>query len=470
MRALLMNPPTVGVANITEIGEAFPRIGIASIAGFVESKGIEVRVLDPVAEKYSLKDSLKWIRKYQPDVVGIGAFTQEIINAAKTAKEIKNYDKDIKIVVGGPHASALPLETLNEFESIDITVHGEGELTFYEILNALERNESLKDVDGIAFRHRGKIVLNKPRKRLDLNKLPLPSWNLFNLDKYKGHVVALHTKKSLFSKELELPIETARGCPFRCTFCYKFVKGIKFKSPKKAVDEMEINIREYGSTKLHFVEGTFGINKRHAIKICDEIIKRGLHKEVSWSAGIKADIIYEELLKKMKRAGCVNVGIGAESGDQGILDFSKKGTTLRQVKQAAELCKKIGINTIASFIIGHPLETKESIEKTIEFSKTLDVNAVSFPIMVPFPGTKIYEMAKKGEGNYIFSAKNWYDFGTQTGNALRFKNLSRKVIKRFQLKAYLSFYLRSEWKMFYLLGLMLGSSKSTIFRTLKDVM
>lgn len=469
MKVLLIIPPRISVQDPAGAGEVFPRIGIASIAAYLESKGVEVKVIDSVAEGLTLKDVIKEVSKYDPRVVGVTVYTQEIIDAAKTAAAIKEIDPSIKIVIGGAHASALPVSTLKEFKSFDIAVFGEGEVTFFEVVRTVERGKSLKKLKGIAFRYKDKVILNKCRPSLDMDYLPMPAWHLFPLDKYRGHPITLHHKKSFLDRTLELPIESARGCPFDCIFCYKFVSGIRFRNPKKVVDEIERNLNEFDATKLYFTDGTFGINKKNTIKLCNEIIKRGLHSKISWACGTRADIIDEVLLKKMREAGCTYVGIGVESGVERVLKTIRKGITLNQVRNAFKICNKLGIETGASFIIGHPYETKESILNTIKFARSLDTRIASFPVMVPFPGTKIYDMVQKGDGNYVYIAKNWNDYSTQAGNCIKLVNLPKKQLKRLQVKAYLEFYL-SRGRIFYLTKLLFRSSFTLVWQTLKNML
>ena len=424
--------------DVLEMSGSYPRIGIASIAAYLLKKGIEVNIIDPNAEKLNVEKIKNKISKLNPDIVGFPAFTEEIHNTAYTAKIIKEVNQEITTVIGGPHASAIPIETLQEFDSFDIAVYGEGESTFYDVV--LKKN--LDHIEGIAFKEGNDIKLNINRSLIpNLDTLPFPAWHLYDLDNYKGR--SLISGFGMKGRDLELPVESARGCPFDCVFCYRVCgKSIRFKSPEKVADEVERNVTEFGANRIHFVEGTFGVNKNLAKEMCSELIKRNLHNKITWSSGGRVNVLDKELLSIMKESGCVYLGFGVESGDNEILKTIKKGITTQQIEKIFKLCKQVGIKTEANFIIGHPYETEETVLKTIEFAKKLKADHATFAILVPFPGTEVRKMAEKAIGGLKIISNDWSIYGKQIGGSLELDQLPLKKIIDLQAKAYKEFYLR----------------------------
>jgi radical SAM superfamily enzyme YgiQ (UPF0313 family) len=423
--------------DVLEAGNLYPRIGIASIASYLLQRGTSVSILDPDAYKLDILQIKERVKQEKPDIVGLPAFTEEICDANEIAKAVKEADSDILTVVGGPHPSAIPRQTLEEFPYFDVAVFGEGESTMQEIVDG----KPLEEIQGIAFRKNGEIRCNGQRSLIkDMDSLPHPAWQLYDLNKYKsGGLYSGFGRKG----RLELPVEGARGCPYSCIFCFRVAgRTIRFRSPSRVVDDVERDVNEFHASKIHFVEGTFGVNKKMAIEVCNELIRRGLHEKIEWSTGGRVDNVNKELLEKMKEAGCNYIGFGVESGDPELLKIIGKNTSLDQVKKAFKLCKEVGIKTEADFILGHPFETEETVLKTIKFAKELDADHATFAILVPFPGTEVAKMANDGIGGLRIRKGDWRFYGKQLGEALELTQLPRERLVKLQAKAYREFYLR----------------------------
>ncbi len=435
---MLFNSSILGEKkDVLEAGNLCPRIGIASIASFLLQNGVSVSILDPDAYKLDIEQIKKRVKQEKPDIVGLPAFTEEIHSANDMARAIKEVNSDILTVVGGPHPSAIPMQTLEEFQYFDVAVFGEGEITMQEIVDG----KPLEKIQGIVFKKNGVIRCNSQRPLIkDIDLLPLPAWQLYDLDKYKsGGLYSGFGRRG----QLELPVEGARGCPFSCIFCFRVTgRTIRFKSPSRVVDDVERNVNQFHAGKIHFVEGTFGVNKKIAIEMCNELIKRGLHEKIEWSTGGRVDTVDRELLEKMKKAGCNYIGFGVESGEPEILRIIGKNTFLDQVKQAFELCKEIDIKTEANFILGHPFETEETVLRTIKFAKELKADHATFAILVPFPGTEVSRMANEGIGGLRIRRRGWEVYGKQLGDALELTQLPRERLIKLQARAYKEFYLR----------------------------
>lgn len=444
MKVMLCLPTNGLVKDKKQLTEVFPHIGLAYIGAYLLKNGIDVKIIDSRLDNLSLKEFQKEIRKYKPDIIGFSAYTEEIPDLINMVKAVKEVDSNCLTVLGGPHASALPIQTLKECSYLDITVYGEGEKTLLEIAN----DKKLKNIRGIAFRKNGNIKLNKPTPLENINSLPFPAWELFDLKRYIGHY--MDKPKPFLKKELELMISSSRGCPYNCMFCFKGIEGYRFRNPINVVDELERDVFVFGAKRIQFTDATFGANKKQAIEICNEIVKRGLQDKIKWFAGTRVDVANKELLESMKKAGCSCVFFGVESGNSKILKTSRKNTNLKQVTKTFNLARRIGLETQASFILGLPGETKQSIINTIKFAKSLDANYAVFSILVPFPGTKAYEMAKNEEFNLKLSSCDWSNFGKQLGKSIELKNITGEELKIFQKKAYFEFYSKPS-RLIYLL-------------------
>ncbi len=439
-RVLIFNSPLIrDKMDKVEEGNDTPRIGIASISAYLLERGISVNIIDS-QDINTIKTKLI---EDSPDIVGIPAYTPEINDSAYTASVVKEVIPEVTIVVGGPHPSAMVKETLEEFNVFDIAVKGEGEETMAEI----SKGNPLESIKGIAYRDKdGTVKVNDQRPTIpNLDDIPFPAWHLYDMDKYR---ISEDQREGIFNfthrrNRVAIQIEAARGCPFDCIFCFRIAgRSLRYRSPDAVVDEIGRNVERYGSIKIYFVEGTFGINRNKTVQLCDGIIKRDLNKKVIWEASSRVDIIDKEVLLKMKESGCKNLGFGIESGDPEILRKIGKNTNPDEIVKAANLCNEVGIRVGATFILGHPYETDESIMKTIKFAKKLPVATANFAIMVPFPGTKVREMAKENVGGLRIRSNDWRYYGKQVGYSMDLEQIPHEKLLAYQNRAYMEFYLR----------------------------
>lgn len=226
MDVVLFNSSAIGSKeDVIEMSGAYPRIGIAAIAAYLLENDINVKIIDPELKQLTIEEIKKEVVRLNPDIIGLPAYTEEINNAAIIARAVKEVSPDTKLVVGGPHPSAIPVETLQEFNSFDIALIGEGEMTFLDIA----KGKDLESIEGIAYRKDGNIYRNKDREPIrDLDKLPFPAWQLYDLNEYRGRSLASGFGGK--GSSLELPIEGARGCPSKCSFCFRLAGNkIRFK-------------------------------------------------------------------------------------------------------------------------------------------------------------------------------------------------------------------------------------------------
>ena len=407
MDILLLFPPIsveerYGNRKIGDVGGHLPPFGLTCIAAYVREKFFSVNILDASAENLSSEEVFKFIRKHQPKVIGFSAMTPQFCRAANLARELEKLFPDILIIIGGHHASILPEDTLKDNPCFDILVHGEGEETALEILNHykvkgwnkekfLKDTNYLKTIEGIAFHDQDhNVIINKPRKQIqDMDSLPRPAWDLLPLNKY------IPLPNQYLNKPV-IHMVAIRGCPFDCNFCSNpaiFGKKIRAKSPERVVEDI-LHVRDkYGIKEISFWDDTMTINRKWMEKFCNCMIET--QANVTWTCYSRVDTVNFNMLKLMKKSGCWNIFYGYESGDQELLDNIDKGITLDQIRRTNQWTKDAGIEVRASFMIALPGETPEKAKQTIDFAIELEPEYAQFCITTPYPGTKLYESAKK---------------------------------------------------------------------------
>lgn len=421
----LLNPnANVEVVKFLQIST--PPLGLGYLASNLRENGFKVRIIDDLVEKLSFDELLKRLKGSK--IVGITSTTATFNSALAYAKKIKNALKDVFLILGGVHVSFEPEKALqNDF--VDAVCIGEGEETIVEVAERVEADKSLEGVRGVYYKENGKIIRNERRGFIeDLDSLPFPAYDLMPLDKY-----------TVLGERLEqFPMITSRGCPFACRYCSSSLyMGHRFRarSARNVADEIEWLCEEFKAKHIAFGDDTFTLNKKRVVDICTEIKKRGL--EITWSCSSRIDTITAELLKMMKSAGCVAIYYGIESASKRILDYYRKKISLEKAKEVVRATKKAGISAICSFILGAPMETKEEMKKTLKLALKLDPDYAQFSILTPYPGTEIYEEAKKE--NLLLTE----DFQEYTAGKPVLKTLvSPEDLAKFLRKCYLRFYLR----------------------------
>jgi len=398
---LLINPP------ITYIG-TFP-LGPLSIASYVREHGFNVRIIDANSQDIRMPSVLRKAR-----IIGVTATTERVISAYKVCEYVKkNVSPDIFCILGGIHATALPEKTLEE-SMFDMVVVGEGEQTMLEILQE-PTGKTPVDIPGTAIKNGDSIIVNKPRELMkDLDTLPLPAYDLIDVKTY------LHGIRGQYGNARRtIPIMIGRGCPFNCVFCSSNViwkRKARFFSVDYIINHVKFLIKKYKVDGIPFQDEEFLIKHDFAHELLDGFISSGISKEIVWSCEARVDSVNRDLVRKQKKAGCVLIRFGMESGSQKILDFLKRSTTtVEQNKKAAELCKSEGLGCFGSFIIGSPMETVDDIVETINFIETNMIgHTVAMFVAVPYPGTDLYRIC---ESEKLFrEGITWYDFMIEEGD------------------------------------------------------
>ncbi len=375
MRILLIQPPP---RKIVSEDIVVPPLGIAYLAAVLEKKGHKVSIIDAFAEGLDLRSLEDRIKKATPDLVGITGMTPVIDNAFRTARICRKYAN--YVVIGGPHVSVVGKRIFEQCPDIDYAIQGEGEISFPSLLNAIERNKDIKNVPGLITRD----FENPPAQFIDnLDSLPFPARHLLPNERYK-YILSEGRVTTMF---------TSRGCPYHCIFCDKAVFGSKWRgrSASNVLDEVEYVVKDFSINSIIFYDDLFTLKKERVKEICQGILERGL--EIEWKCEGRVNIVDEETLGLMKKAGCSMIAYGVESGNQKGLDYLNKGTNVGQIRKAFELTRNAGIKPMAYFILGIPVETYEDELGTIEFAKEIRPAYAQFSILSPTPGTRLYDDA-----------------------------------------------------------------------------
>lgn len=437
MSVLLVNPPyTEYVYTRVKKAVCFqPPLGLAYIAAMLERDGIEVQILDANAELLSIQETVSRVVKAQANLVGVTATTVVMPHVYQLCNEIKK-KSDKTIIVGGPHVTFMPERTLEECKSINVIVRGEGELTMLEL--AASPND-LKKIKGITYRTNGTILSNPSREVIaNIDEIPFPARHLLPSNSYRpGAFFNVHGSQGYTT------LITARGCMKKCTFCSSshFWGKLRLRSAENVVAELEELVNKYGIRQLEIVDDTFTLSAKRVNEICSMILGRNL--DIEWVCFARVDTITEEMIETMKRAGCYGITFGIESGNQDILNRTKKKITLEQSRNAIKVAKRQGLLAMGDFMIGLPGDTVETVKQTIDFAIELNPDRALFCITTPFPGTALYnESVEKG---WIEEGSDWGDFTLHTGTKFRNDNLSAEQIQELYAKAKRRFYLRPRY-------------------------
>ncbi|MCK5594817.1 radical SAM protein [bacterium] len=373
----------------------WPPLGIAYIGATLEKKGHTVHLIDEEIIFHKHKNNIQktideeicLLKEIKPDIVGITATTALIKPAYRTSILVRKLFPDNRIVLGGNHASMFPKETLAECESIDIAVKGEGEYIMSEIADGYPLNK----IKGISYRDNDKIISNPDRAPIEnLDLSPPPARHLLNMEYYTQRASNIMRGYQLKATS----VITTRGCPFKCAFCAGsavFGKKVRYHSPERVISELEQLVTDYKVEGVYFSDDMFFSNKERAHKIMELMMEKNLHKKLKWCANVRVSSVTEELLKMMKRAGCVQVEYGFESGSQRVLDKLNKKTTVEQNYRAARLTKQAGIRFLANIIVGTIGETEQDIKESMKFLRAVKPNHISVYKLIPLPATSVFE-------------------------------------------------------------------------------
>jgi len=436
MKILLINPPLF--EDLGNVRASTPPLGLLYLAGFLERNNYsDIGVIDADAARLGWSDLQKLLIENKPDIVGITASSFILPALFKTAEMVHESLPNCLIVVGGFGPTTEPEKVLKDSnKAISFVVMGEGEITFLELVERID-NQSLNfdDINGLAFLNKkdDNLVITQPRAYIEnLDSLPWPAYHLLrpNFSEYAG----IHAQHS--QKEMKWPIATmfaSRGCPHRCTFCSLGSKMYRQRSPKDIVAEIEFYRNEFGINSVQIYDDEFmGLShqqNRWIEEICEEIIKKGLHKKLAFLIQARCSHFIElKTLEKMKEANFVWIWWGVESGSQKILDFIKKDIQVKNVIRDFALAKQAGIKSLMFVMIGFPKETPADIKLTVKLIEKVKPDEISVHIVSPYPGS---ELRKYFEEHNLLETTDYYKFDSLTNVIHHTEEMTSEEIKKY---------------------------------------
>ena len=374
----------------------FPPLGLGYIAAALQNRGVGVELVD--CTFLTMQEALEKVTRSNPQIIGIYSMFSMKKTSMEMARQLKGNCK--LLIAGGPLPTLDPADFLEVF---DVAAVGEGEETMVEFSECVEKGSPVSAVKGIAYKDNGAVKFTGPRGFVEnLDALAFPARELFDNQAYKRH----YKKRFGYSTT---PLLSSRGCPFSCDFCSRPVFGTTFRtrSPGNIVDEVE-QIAGLGYDRVWFADDCFTLNREHLARVCDLLVQRRV--EVGWECLSRVDTLNVDVAEDMKRAGCVRVFFGIESGNDGVLSLMNKQTTTAQARKAVCAAKEAGLQVGAFFIVGYPGESDKTVLDTVRFASALPLDYLSFTLPYPIPGTPLYERVKDNGGVVVDDweePKNW---------------------------------------------------------------
>ncbi|MBU1864110.1 MAG: B12-binding domain-containing radical SAM protein [Candidatus Omnitrophica bacterium] len=406
-----------------------PPLGLAYLAAVLERQGYTVTIIDAFAEKLSQQELLERLRdKYR--IVGFYCDTLNYNTILDIANRLKRTHARPHIIIGGPHATALPGESISEHPQIDCAVFGEGEITIVPLVKRLLEEKSLKDIQGVAYKENGRIVVNQPRPLIeDLDSIPMPAWHLLPIKKYRSLIEAK-------GKRI-MHIMGSRGCFNDCNYCFNakmWHKKIRLHSAERIMQEVDYLRSQYAIQFIQFYDDNFTLDKKRLIILTEQFVQ----SKVAWSCSTRIDLLNEEIIQHLKRGHVDHVCIGIETVNDRLLKIINKNITSDEIKKTIELCNKYKVKVLGMFIIGIPQETEKEALETISFACNSNIFFAVFSCLTIFPGTNFFQIYK----NSSYLSKDYSQYDLSKNFSFIEKNRSKAELERILKKAYLKFYTR----------------------------
>ncbi len=413
-----------------------PPLGVTYLASFLrqrfDRRDLEVRLLDAAILQMGFRAVLDYVLEEDPEIVGLSTVTLTAAFAKKLIEGIKARKPQTRVIVGGHHPSALPEDLL---PAADAVVIGEGEVTLSSLVEAYLGGGDWSSIPGIAYSRDGQAFRTEPRPYIpDLDSVPFPARDLLPMDKY-FHQYPYRTRTKFYATMV-----TSRGCPYNCVFCgvkNLWSRKVRYRSVENCLAEIDELYNRFQVSCIALYDDVFTVNRKRVLEFCEGLLERNY--DLKWSCFARCNTVDRELLETMKRAGCVELQIGVESGDEAILNGIEKELKIDTIRQAFRVTKEAGLNTKAFFMVGNPGETPDTIRKTIDLAKELEPTYAMFSILIPFPGIPAYD-EYKSRGfikTFDWSKYNWY-----SDPVFETDRLSARDMVALRRRAEVEFYLR----------------------------
>ena len=411
MKVLLVNP----IIRIWH-KPTHPPLGIGYLAAVLRQAGVDVEILDINSRRYTDEQTMEELKKRDYDVVGVGGIVTLFREVKKLTKMIREAKPDVPIVVGGSVGDTIPEMVLTKTEA-DFAVIGEAEYTFLDLCKRIrEGKKDFSDINGLAYMKDGEVHLTEKRKGIvNLDEIPFPAYDLLDMDIYLGNQFG-HTTRYKRS----VTISTTRGCAYACTFCAKSFRQYPYRvrSVDNVMAEIKYLKRRYDVDFITFGDDLFILTKKRVLEFCKKFKEADLG--IKWVCNSRINFVGDEILEEMRKAGCVAIAYGIESGSQKMLDIMDKKVKVEDAKETLHKTFKHGIWPIVTLILGMPGENKETIQETVDFMKDVGL-AGDFFYLNPYPGTRLWPEVK----NKVLEKYDFLDYLEKLNDATDFMvNLS----------------------------------------------
>ncbi len=445
MKVVLINPPEMiageeggtgfGARSFVKQLRVLPPLGLAYIAAMLKRASHEVELIDANALRIDPDEVIRRTSALSPDIIGVTCVTPLFPVVVHICRSLKKLLPSVPIIAGGPQVTIMPELTM-ENTAFDFGVEGEAEIAMPRLIEAIANGRSPEGIGGVLLRDGGKVVRNGPAEIMPIDEIPFPLREGLPNDRYFDMTTEARRVSSIM---------TARGCPYRCSFCERYIRGghYRMRSADSVVAELEELVTRFGCTEVVIYDDTFTANKKRAAEICEKLLTLGL--KIRWDCRTRVDCVDPGLLKLMARAGCSRISFGVESASDDVRELFNKKITIEQVRDAFEWTRAAGIRILAYFMLGAPEETRESIEKTLSLSVELNPDFAYYSIVVPYPGTDLYDHALEKK---LIGCDYWKEFVRTEGDlaepAPMFEHgdVTREHLVATLRSAYLRFYLR----------------------------
>nr|MBI4156735.1 radical SAM protein [Candidatus Woesearchaeota archaeon] len=429
MKVLLLNPPGKKVyvrdyycSKVSKSNYILHPVDLTIQSGILSEK-YDIAVIDAIADKLSPEECLNKILEIKPGAIFFLSGSISYEEDMPFMKEVKEKLRDVKLIVSGDLFMEDPVKHMEKHKIIDAAML---DFTNQDIIHFLE-NEKDK-IEFLVYRDGDKII--KPeinRNKYRNYEIPIPKYELFPNEKYRFPFVKKYPMATLLSDY---------GCPYTCTFCIMATIGFKLRSVDKVIEELKY-LKDLGTKEVFFIDQTFAVNRPRAKELLNKMIDENL--DLGWSCFSRVDVVNEEILSLMKKAGCHTIMFGVESGSQEILNNVDKRTTLDIIKRTFNLCRRLGIKTLGTFILGLPGETEETINQTIKFAKSIEPDYVAFNVAIPRMNTALRREAlnKKlisDDLDVMDQSGTYAVMGTGELTVERVIELKRKAVKQFYFR------------------------------------
>lgn len=433
MKILLVAPYKSSFLGLAK----FPPLGLGYLATSLRRDGYEVKILDCLKEEVDRERYREYILKEKPDVVGVNSWSCSVNEVKEILEVTKKIDKQIITIIGGPHPSAVPYESMEFFQHADFGFKGEAEIGLPMLLDTLfnKRKTDLEKIPGLIWKENGHWKVNEQVFHDTLDDFDYLAWDLIKPEEYSqpGTITAGNTA----------PIITSRGCPYHCTFCSAHIisgRKIRFRSIENIIQEIKLLKENHRIQKIAVMDENFTFNKQHVVSFCNRIIEENLGLKFYLPQGARLDALDEELLLLMKKAEfSPHISLGIESGSGRILKMIKKNINRQMVKIKVNLLRELGFRPVGYFILGFPTETKEEMYETLKFAKELKLYRAAFSPLLLLPSTEIYENLKDSgeippEFNFSSLVTDKITYAPSGLTLQEFSRIRKDIILKFNLQ------------------------------------